>query len=172
MGEEDADNEEDKVDSKEVDKTGDFVTAFVKDKTGESVTSLVADKEKAAETLADPNTDGDDEDDNVGEVEVDILKCEDSESIGERVAVAESEKSTESVAVDVNKGVPLNEIFELIDNKADRDTVSEFEGVALVVTEFVTLFVCVKVDFGLSNGRLEDVILLVGEPLDNKLDES
>ena len=149
-----------------------MVTAFVMDITGELVTVLVVDNEKAAETLFDSSTDSDDDEDNVGTVEGDILKCEDDERIDELVAGADTEKSAESVAVDDKRGVALNVTLGVIDNKADCDIMGEFEVVALVLIEFVTMFVREKVDFGLSNGTLEDVILLVGEKVDVILDES
>jgi hypothetical protein len=142
------------------------------DITSELVTKLVVDKDKTADTLKDSSTDGDGDEDTVGTVEVDILKCKDDERIDELVAGADTEESAESVAVDDKIGVALNVTLEVTDNIADCDIVGEFEVVALVLIEFVTMFVREKVDFGLSNGTLEDVILLVGETLDVILDES
>jgi hypothetical protein len=132
-----------------------LVTIFVKEITGELVATLVADNEKGADTLEDFVFNGDDDGNNVGEVEVDRLKCEDDESVDELVDVADTEKSAESVAVDDNTEVALNVTLEVTDNKADCDIVSEFEVVALVVIEFVARLVCEKVDFKLSNGTLE-----------------
>ena len=132
-----------------------MVTTLVTEITGESVATLVADNEKGADTLENFVFNGDDDDDNVGEVEVDRLKCEDDESVDELVAVAEIEESAESVAVDEKTGVALNVTLKVTENKADCDIVGEFEVVALVLIEFVTMLVCEKVDFGLSNGTLE-----------------
>jgi hypothetical protein len=171
LGDEEEDNEAVIVESMVVEGIEDAVIAVVVDP--DAVVEIVAegDNEKAAEALADFVSDGDDDGDDVGEVDADRLNWEDEEGIEVPVAVTDTEKNAETVAVDVNKGVALNVPCKVIDNKADCDVFSEVKGVALVVIEFVSTLVRDWVDIMLFKGALVRVKLLVGETLDDILDE-
>ena len=155
-----------------VDMTGDSLSPL--DVDPDDVVDIVTDgdNEKAAELLDDPVSDDDEDDDDEGEVEVERLNCEDDDGIDVPVAVEDTEKSAETVAVVDNKGEALSVAFEVIDNIADCEGFSEVKAVALVVIEFVSSLEREKVDFGLFIGTLVKVKLLVGETLDEMLDES